>query len=151
MSDMEEMASRANRLINAITRSLMGATEAAAERLEQASETAQERSRLQSQVAQVQVRMSAFAAVLECVDAQRRVIQQRQSEATGALKALYTKQLECLAAQEAGILEKVGVAPAVAQAAVQEADQTALYRREGSKFVSVRDDKFTLTNGKNHE
>lgn len=125
--DMDQMAGRAEQLISAIANSIMSATEAAAERVALASE-----------VAKVQTRMAAFGAVLDSIGAQKAALEDRRKAAKGPMKALLGRQIEALTIQETGILERAGIAPEAAQAAVKAADESPrLYHREGRKFSPV--------------
>lgn len=126
-NDMEILVSRTERLIGALTGAIMSTTEAAAERIE-----------LASRVAQIQARMAAFGAVLETIGEAKAAVLEQRKKAPGPMKALYTAQIEHLTAQETAILGKVGVAPEVARAAVDVADEAPrLYARNGRRFQAI--------------
>lgn len=122
-NEMEMLTQRTERLISALTDAILSTAEVAAERIE-----------LASKVAQVRQRMNAFGAVLESVGVQKLALTERLEKATGATKALLTAQIEMLTAQETAVLEKAGVAPAVAKAALTVVDEAPTYRREGRAF-----------------
>lgn len=114
-NDVREMTGRAQRLIDAMAGAMMSAAEAAAEKVE-----------LAAQVARVEIQMQAVGSVLEVIGAQKDQLLTKALEAKGALRAAYLRQVDVLTAQEVGILQKIGVAPALAEEAVKAADEPKL-------------------------
>ncbi len=140
-SNIEQLTSRAEQLIDALAESIISTAEAAAERLD-----------LASRVAQIQQRMAAFGAVLESVGAQKSVLTKRleQKEMPKCQRRLVQRQIELLSAQETEILQRAGASSQLARAAVEQADrliddggsgdadgEDRLYRRKGRRFVAL--------------
>lgn len=123
--DMQALSGRAEKLINALTNAILTTAEVAAEKIE-----------LASRVAQINQRMTAYAAVLEIVGAQKMALMQRRDATDGPMKALLTHQIETLTVQEIAILESSG-APAVAARTAVETIDEPVYRRDGKRFVQV--------------
>lgn len=134
-NEMQVLVGRTEQLISALTSAILSSAEVAAERIELAAE-----------VARVAQRMSAFAAVLESVGAQKEALAKQVPKATGAMKALLLKQIAILASQEIAVLSKVGVPEPTAIAALAAVDAPgepapapvpATHKRDGRRFVRL--------------
>jgi hypothetical protein len=125
LNEMTDLTSRTERLVDALSGSILSTVEVAAERIALAAE-----------VARVSQRMSAFSAVLEAIGAQKDALAGRLAAARGPLRALLQRQIEVLTAQEVAVLERAGAASQVARDAIEAADEP-LYKREGSRFVAL--------------
>lgn len=125
--DMTNLTARANKLIDALSESIMTAAEVAAERVQMASE-----------VARIQSRMASFGAVLESIAAQKQPLLEKMATATGPIKAMYGKQVEMLTIQETAVLRQCGVSDDIAAKAVETADAgQPTHKRAGRKFERV--------------
>jgi hypothetical protein len=132
-TDITALTARAERLIDALAGSILSTAEVAAERVE-----------LAAKVAQVQQRMTAFAAVLEAVSAQKQALLGKVETATGAMRTLLQQQVEALTAQELAVLAKAGVPQPAAQQAIAAVDAGPeaggggkVYMREGRRFARI--------------
>ncbi|MCE9561525.1 MAG: hypothetical protein K8U57_05675 [Planctomycetes bacterium] len=134
-NEMQVLVGRTEQLISALTSAILSSAEVAAERIELAAE-----------VARVEQRMSAFAAVLESVGAQKETLAKRVPKATGPMKTLLLKQIAMLATQEVAILSKAGVAEPTAVAALAAVDApsepaptpvSGTHKRDGRRFVRL--------------
>jgi hypothetical protein len=127
-NEMDDLTARTERLVNAISGAILGTVEVAAERISLAAE-----------VARVSQRMTAFSAVLEAVGVQKDALSVKLAAAKGPMRVLIRRQIDLLSAQEVAVLERAG-APAEAAKTAIEATDAPLYRRVGSRFLSVGDE-----------
>lgn len=111
---MDAMVSRQEQLIDAWARSMMRTAEIAAERVELAAE-----------IAAARQRMNAFGAVLESIAAQKQAVHELMTKASPAAKAMYTRNLKMLDAQEVAVLKRAGFDEAEAVKAIEAADTPA--------------------------
>lgn len=131
MSDsMQQLTDRTAQIVDALASAMLATAETAAEKITLAAE-----------VARVQARMQAFASVLEAVAAQRAALESRMESASGPMRALLARQIECLSLQEVAVLEKAGAPPVVAAKAVDliecRLDEHATHARDGRRFRRV--------------
>lgn len=132
-NDMDNLVSRTERLIGALTNAILSTAEVAAQRIE-----------LASKVAEARQRLAALSSVLETLGAQKVALIERQESAKGAMKALLHRQVEILEAQELSILASVGVEEPAAKAALTVVDAAPVYRRDGRRFAK---EPAVLSNG----
>lgn len=125
MNEMEQVTSRANVLISAITEAMMAPVEAAAERMH-----------LAVKVAQIKARMEAHAMVLDTIAADKDRILSGLPTMTGARKALAMKHLENLENLELAILTEIEVPGEIATAAVKGLPGPT-HKRDGRRFTRV--------------
>ena len=139
---MSQLTGRAEQLVDALADAIISTAEAAAERLD-----------LAARVAQIQQRMAAFGAVLESVGAQKLALMNRLEDngLPDPQRQLIEQQVNLLTVQETEILKRAGAAPELAQQAIESADHgdegeyTALYRRDGRRFVPVIEETSSTT------
>jgi len=141
MSDINDLASRSERLFDAVANVLLGSVEAGVERLEQAGE-----------LARLQGRMAVFAATLDAIDAQRAPLLAKLEKATGGMKLLVAKQVDMLNAQEVSVLERAGIGADTARQALAVAEKpTSKPARPGKVVVReherTRPGEAALVNG----
>jgi hypothetical protein len=97
-NELEMVAGRAERLIGALTDTLVSTLGVAADRVEALA-----------RLAQLRCRMGAFWALLEGVAAQKEMLLSRLESARGPLRALLEGQIGALGRQEQMILRQAGV------------------------------------------
>jgi hypothetical protein len=124
-NEMQDLTTRTERLVGAISGAILGTVEVAAERIALAAE-----------VARVSQRMTAFSVVLEAVGVQKDALAAKLAAAKGPMRVLIRRQIDLLSAQEVAVLERAG-APAEAAKTAIEATDAPLYRRAGSRFLPV--------------
>lgn len=113
-SSIDHLSDRASRLVDSLAEGMLSALENASERIGLAVE-----------VGRIRTRMDAFGAVLESIDVQKQALLARQATASGPMQRLIARQIELLTAQETAVLQRIGVNPDVATAAVCRADRPA--------------------------
>lgn len=144
-NDIQALAGRADQLIGALTNAFMSAAETAAERISLASD-----------LAKVQQRMSAFAAVLECVSAQKAPLLEQianlgDGPADRVKRQMLLTHVNILTTQELSILTRAGAPVEAAQQAITCVDtvehqgEKPTHRRDGKRFVPANG-----TNGTTH-
>jgi hypothetical protein len=127
--DMQNLTERTQQLVDSLSGAILATVETAAERIQ-----------LAAQIAQVHQRMTAFAAVLEAVGAQKTALVARLETAHGPMKAMLERQIEVL--DRAGG-RRVGAGRSVRRGpqAVEIADQGSqdgpapVYVRDGRRFI----------------
>lgn len=129
MNEMEQVTSRVDTLISAITSAMLAPIEAAAERMA-----------LAVKVAEIRGRMAAHAMVLDTIDGHKRDLLDQIDGLTGARKALAMKHVELLEQQELAILAEIEVPAEIATQAVRglpAPTRGPTHVRNGRRFVPV--------------
>lgn len=131
MSEMniDQISARTEAIIDKVCGAIMATVDVAAERLELAAE-----------LARVKQRMTAFSAVLDAVSAQKQALTERMESADGPARKLLAHQIELLTHQETAVLQRAGIAPAVASAAISSVDDA---ERVTVPVVRDRSGRFT--------
>lgn len=126
MSDMNETAARAEKLVDSITSAIMTTVETAAERIE-----------LAAQVTAARQRAEALSAVLEGAIASRVALEARRDAAGGTMRALLDHQVRAMQAGEIAILVRSGLSEDVAKAVFALPEPKPTHRRDGRRFARV--------------